>query len=432
MFSITENERMTRVGPGTPMGVLLRRYWHPIAASAELAANPTRAVKVLGEDLVLYRDRSGGLGLIQESCPHRRVNLLYGIPEQEGLRCPYHGWLFNEKGQCLEMPAEAPDSTFKDRVTAKAYPVQELSGLVFAYLGPEPVPLLPHWDLLMRQDVFRHIGATVVPCNWLQIMENSLDPVHLEWLHGRRVEYALLEQGPEAGPGQEWFDAALQTARAFSRPHKKIGFDLFDYGVIKRRVVEGQSEEDDGWRVGHPMIFPNILGGYGGLSLQFQYRVPMDDTHTWHVWYSVYFMPGIATPKQDVVPYYEVPLTNEKGRFMMELIDGGDLMAWSTQGPVAERHKEKLGTSDKGIILYRRLLKDQMELAQDGGDPMNVFRDPAKNEYLEFPRESSYNASSARRSQVGFRYNGTRFSPALEQIEELYGKVAEAAEGTRP
>ena len=107
MFSITENERMTRVGPCTPMGVLLRRYWHPIAASAELAANPTRAVKLLGEDLVLYRDRSGGLGLIQESCPHRRVNLLYGIPEQEGLRCPYHGWLFNEKGQCLEMPAEA-------------------------------------------------------------------------------------------------------------------------------------------------------------------------------------------------------------------------------------------------------------------------------------------------------------------------------------
>ena len=143
MLSIEENERLTRVGPGTPMGDLMRRYWHPVAASIELKENPTRAVRLLGEDLVLYKDRSGILRLIQESCPHRRVNMLYGIPEQHGLRCPYHGWLFDETGSCLEMPAEAPDSTFKDRVQALSYPVEELGGLIFAYLGPQPVPLLP-------------------------------------------------------------------------------------------------------------------------------------------------------------------------------------------------------------------------------------------------------------------------------------------------
>ena len=111
MLSVKENERLTRVGPGTPMGELMRRYWHPIAASKELQENPTKSVRLLGESLVLYRDRQGRLGLIDEACAHRRVNLLYGIPEERGLRCPYHGWLYDETGQCLEMPAEAPDST---------------------------------------------------------------------------------------------------------------------------------------------------------------------------------------------------------------------------------------------------------------------------------------------------------------------------------
>jgi 5,5'-dehydrodivanillate O-demethylase len=131
------------VGPGAPGGELMRRYWHPIAASGELNEKPTKSVRILGEDLILYKDRSGTLGLIDESCPHRRVNMLYGIPEEKGLRCPYHGWLMDEAGQCIEMPAEAPDSTFKDRVKVKGYPAQELGGLVFAYLGPEPAPLLP-------------------------------------------------------------------------------------------------------------------------------------------------------------------------------------------------------------------------------------------------------------------------------------------------
>jgi 5,5'-dehydrodivanillate O-demethylase len=409
------------------MGALLRRYWHPVAASAELQGNPTKAVRLLGEKLVLYKDRGGRLGLIQEACAHRRVNLLYGIPEERGLRCPYHGWLYDETGRCLEQPAEARDSTFKERVRVTAYPVAELGGLVFAYLGPEPAPLLPRWDLFVQENGFRHIGATVVPSNWLQIMENSLDPVHLEWLHGRLWEHALLRQGADAGPGREWYDNALAAARTHKRRHLKIGFDLFEYGIIKRRVVEGETEASEAWRVGHPMIFPNILGGYGGLSLGFQYRVPMDDTHTWHVWYTAYFPPGVKVSTQAVVPYYEVPLTDERGRFMTELIDGEDLMAWATQGPVAERHLERLGESDKGIILYRRLLKEQMRLTQDGGEPMNVFRDPAKNRSLTFVREASYGSVSAARARWALRYNGTRFSPVVEEIEELYAKAAEAA-----
>ena len=171
MLSFEENEKFTRVGPGTPMGGLLRQYWYPVGGSEELKGHGTKLVKILGESLVLYRDRKGRLGLIDDTCPHRRVSLLYGIPEDDGLRCPYHGWKFDHMGKCLEQPAEPAGSTFKDRVTIKAYAVEELAGLIWAYLGPQPAPLLPRWDLLVQPGVLREAGWTVIPCNWLQCME---------------------------------------------------------------------------------------------------------------------------------------------------------------------------------------------------------------------------------------------------------------------
>jgi 5,5'-dehydrodivanillate O-demethylase len=149
VLSAEENAILTQVGPGTPMGRLLRWYWHPLAAATQLDETPVRRVKLLGESLVLFRSRQGRLGLIADTCAHRRVNLGFGIPEPEGLRCPYHGWLYDAGGQCVEMPTEAPDSTFPRRVRLTAYPVQELAGLIFAYLGPQPAPLLPRWDIFV-------------------------------------------------------------------------------------------------------------------------------------------------------------------------------------------------------------------------------------------------------------------------------------------
>jgi 5,5'-dehydrodivanillate O-demethylase oxygenase subunit len=143
MLSKEENEQLTHVGPGTPMGELLRRYWWPVAGSSELTEHPVKQVKILGESLVLYRDRKGRPGLVGDTCPHRRVAMIYGIPEEDGLRCAYHGWKFNRDGRCIEQPAEAPDSTYKDRLSIEAYPVEELGGMLFAYLGPQPAPLLP-------------------------------------------------------------------------------------------------------------------------------------------------------------------------------------------------------------------------------------------------------------------------------------------------
>jgi 5,5'-dehydrodivanillate O-demethylase len=312
--------------------------------------------------------------------------MLYAIPENEGLRCPYHGWLFNRTGQCIEMPAEAPDSTFPSRVKMPGYPVEELCGLVFAYLGPEPVPLLPRWDMFVWDNVLRDIGSTIIPCNWLQIMENSLDPVHVEWLHGRFSNYVLERLGRP------------DLQRRFYRPgtngvtsrweHEKIGFDEFQYGIIKRRVVAGRSEQDPEWRIGHPVLFPNILR----VGSNFQYRVPVDDTHTLHVWFTAYPQPpGAEVPKQGKIPFYQVPLpTDENGHMDWQLLDnnsGQDIMAWITQGAIADRSLEKLGESDKGIILYRRMLRQQLAIVEAGGEPMNVFRDSEENVCIDLPWE---------------------------------------------
>jgi len=153
MLSREENDYLTRVGRGMPAGELLRRYWHPVAVAGELTdEHPIKAVRILGENLVVFRDTVGKYGLIAERCPHRSASLAYGRVDAEGIRCAYHGWKFDHNGRCLQQPAEPDDSTYKDRVRQPAYPVDKLAGLLWAYLGPEPVPLLPRWDVLVRED----------------------------------------------------------------------------------------------------------------------------------------------------------------------------------------------------------------------------------------------------------------------------------------
>jgi 5,5'-dehydrodivanillate O-demethylase oxygenase subunit len=410
-----ENERLTRVGPGTPVGELMRRYWHPIAASSQLPTHGTKPVRVLGENLVLYRDRSGGLGLVAERCPHRRAGMLYGVPEAEGLRCAYHGWLFNAAGRCLEQPfeqADNPQSTFKDRIGIKAYPVEELAGLIFAYLGPAPTPLVPRWDLFaLGDEVARDIGAAVIPCNWLQITENALDPVHVEWLHGHFKNYVFEKLGvPERG--------------GFGK-HEKIGFSVFEYGIIKRRVLEGENERDEDWATGHPLVFPMMLKSGSASHPTFQIRVPVDDEHTLHWWYTCHPpRPGQPVIQSDGIPYFDVPVpgVDAAGEPQWSLLDnnsGQDIAMWVTQGEVADREEEHLGASDRGVILYRQLLKENVERVARGEDPMNVFRDPTQNVCLALPVEEAKLGGRAR-MQPGQRRAGgaTKYSPLLQALSE--------------
>src|SRR5437763_937019 len=166
MLTQEEHERLGQVGPGTPMGDLLRRYWHPIAAAADLDADPVRPVRLLGETLILYRDAAGTIGLVAERCAHRGISLAYGIPQENGLRCAYHGWTYNAQGQVVDMPFEPACLPLK----ITAYPVEALGGVVWAYMGPQPAPLLPRWDVLVREDFNKEIRICELPCNWLQCM----------------------------------------------------------------------------------------------------------------------------------------------------------------------------------------------------------------------------------------------------------------------
>src|SRR5262245_30044737 len=201
MLSEEQNEKLTRVGAGTPMGELLRRYWMPIAAVAELDDRPTRPVRLMGEDLVLYKDQAGNYGLVDRHWPHRPADLSYSCVEGCGLRCHYHGWLWDRTGQCLERPFEqvARPEARTDRVRIKAYPVEAKAGLLWAYLGPAPAPLVPTWEPFTWANGFVQIVFSEVPCNWLQAQENSIDPIHFEWLHGAWAG-ALRGLGAEARP----------------------------------------------------------------------------------------------------------------------------------------------------------------------------------------------------------------------------------------
>ncbi|GAC1358977.1 MAG: aromatic ring-hydroxylating dioxygenase subunit alpha [Ktedonobacteraceae bacterium] len=407
MLSKEQNERLTQVGPGTPAGTFLRNYWFPVAGVSEFEKKPTKRVRLLGEDLVLYRDRRGQYGLLAERCPHRSASLGYGIAENEGLRCMYHGWLFDSAGRCQEQPNEPGESTFKNRIKTTAYAVQELGGLLFAYLGPEPAPLLPRFDLFVRNDAIRTIGYAVIPANWLQIMENSLDPTHLEWLHGKYFEQLWRLQGRDV------------TNWTFSKHHLKIGFDQFEYGIIKRRVLEGQTEESEDWAVGHPVIFPNMLRVGDGSLHTFQIRVPMDDTHTYHIWYSCFIKPELAhVPEDYPTSFFEIPIKDESGDFITDYIDGQDIMAWASQGEITNRLIEHLGTSDKGIILYRKMLQQEIAKAEQGEDTLCVLRDPIRNECIELPQEKNKYNEQAAMFKAARNWN-TRYAPNLEEILAL-------------
>ena len=186
MLDRETNIKLSQVGQDTPMGQLMRRYWHPVAGVEELDVNPIKPVRLMGEDLVLYKDLSGDYGMLDRHCPHRRADLNFGFVEADGLRCSYHGWLYDSAGSCIEQPFEdtvAPASRFRDKIRIKAYPVEASAGLLWAYLGPEPAPLVPNWEPFTWDNGFRQIVISEIPCNWFQCQENSIDPVHFEWQH---------------------------------------------------------------------------------------------------------------------------------------------------------------------------------------------------------------------------------------------------------
>jgi 5,5'-dehydrodivanillate O-demethylase len=369
MLTREENELLTQVSRGTPCGALLRRYWHPVAAAAELTEEkPIRAVKILGEELVVYRDKNGRYGLVGEHCPHRLASLAYGRVDDEGIRCPYHGWKFDGAGKCLEQPAEPPEGRFKERIKHVAYPVEYLGGLIYAYLGPAPAPLLPRWDVLVWEHGRRWIvKESIIDCNWLQPMENSVDPSHLYWLHGDTERF-------------------VPSVKTYAEKHE---FIRFEYGIRKRRTTLPLATGGDPAVDDHPLLFPTVLRHVApfnegsGHRHNLQIRVPVDNHHTQV--FRVNFLPmeSERSPADAPVPVRFVQLKTGPREYKMNMIPAQDSMAWETQGSRTDRRQEHLGIGDEGIIALRKLLREQIERVQQGLEPMGIIRDPEKNRLID-------------------------------------------------
>jgi 5,5'-dehydrodivanillate O-demethylase len=411
MLTSEQNERLTRVGPGTPMGELLRRYWHPVAAVSEFGKKPLKR-RLLGEDLVVFRELDGKFGALELHCPHRGASLEHGCIEAGGVRCAYHGWKFAASGECAEIPPEA--GIGKGAIRTKAYPAEALGGLVWLYLGPQPAPLIPRYDIFVWDDCIREIGQARMPCNFVQVMENSVDPHHVEWLHGK---FGTSVRGNSA-------------ADIFSNHATKIGFDVFEYGIIKRRLVEGQTEESDSWKIGHPLVFPTMLRVGGGGQHQMQIRVPVDDVTTHHYYYTAHRpREGHVAKQQDSIPLYDIPLYRPDGTFAFEVTEVQDMAIWVSQGPIVDRTKEKLARGDSGIPVLRKLYFSAMEQVEKGIDPLCVIRDPARNSRIDLPQERHTYGSGNGFVRALLLTGQCRFSPLLPEILELYGleRLSESA-----
>ncbi len=363
MLTQEQNDRLTKVGPGTPCGNLLRRYWQALCPAGEItAAKPKKRVRILGEDLLVYLGDDGVIRCIAEHCLHRRASLFFGFIEPGGIRCCYHGWKFDGQGNCVERPFE---KATVPGLCLPAYPVQELGGMLFVYMGPaKTAPILPRWDVMVRDDGKRTIVQLPVhDCNWLQIQENTVDSVHTYYLHGHM---SVVKNLP-----------TLAQGRYFYRQIDDYDWALCDWGVEKTLVYGGDQPEVE---IRPPLIFPNILRIPEGPIEALHFRVPVDDTHTRIFW--VGMRPGSAGETTFEIQPDEPLGDPEKA---LQTFYGQDRIGWETQGVVVERTKEVLGATDKGIVMYRKMLAEQIDLVESGKDPtVGVVRNEADKKIITF------------------------------------------------
>jgi 5,5'-dehydrodivanillate O-demethylase len=354
---------LTKTTAETPMGQLLRRYWWPICGVSRLEDEKVVPVRLLGEDLVLYLSPGRQPGLVSRRCPHRGADLVHGIPEENGLRCAYHGWMFDSRGLRTEAPFEDtmyPGFCERKKLAIPAYPTRTLGGMVWAYLGPLPAPELPDWEFFHWENGFRQIVTADIPCNWLQCQENSIDPVHFEWLHS---------------------NAVVRRADLYFPRHVRLAFEEFTHGFVYRRIREGSDETDPMWQTGRVCLWPNAV--FTGNHIE--YRVPVDDENTFSIAWHFSRVPHEREPYTQLqIPTWHGPIRDESG-WIMSHINNQDFTMWASQGRTADRSLENLGASDAGIVLLRKRFLLDLRALQDGHDPKAVIRDPAENHRLRLP-----------------------------------------------
>jgi 5,5'-dehydrodivanillate O-demethylase len=378
------------VGPGTPAGEWLRKYWFAISTAEELYDIP-KAVKVLGEDLVLFRDLNGRLGLVGLHCPHRGTSLEYGDVEDRGIRCPYHGWLFDVSGQCLEQPAEPKDSTFCQKVKHLSYPVQELGGLIFAYLGSQPAPPLPRYSCLVDRGGMRQIEPVRTnDYNWFNFFENSADPCHICILH-RHTGYGEQAWGDQFFsytdmPDFQFVETDYGMKGVMTKPGPSAGTEFVDtMSLALPSIIQVGDTE-----FVHAKVDAVKLMTEGSQCEHVLFLTPNDDDH--FTIYTVNYYTGsdpqffeklkamraAEVPKQEVKAYDGRKYMPFKGNVRQE-----DIMSQSTQGLLGER-EERLATSDKGVIMFRRIIREAIAAAQKGARPKGVVPKEKASEVVYF------------------------------------------------
>ncbi|HTM07201.1 MAG TPA: Rieske 2Fe-2S domain-containing protein [Verrucomicrobiae bacterium] len=363
-----ENEFLTRVGPGTPAGETLRKYWLPVGFSHEHGSDAPSLVRWLGEDLILFRDESGRVGLIEPSCAHRGTSLEYGWIEAGGIRCCYHGWVYDVNGRCIEQPGEPPGSDFKNKIKLKSYPVRELGGIIWAYLGKAVPPELNRYHFLVREDGEREYSGYVRECNYMQQLENGLDPVHATVLHGRPVH------GSPAAP--EWME----------RPEFEVAAnESMAYYVARRQGPKPGTE----WHREVAYLPPILVVHHGGslpsdpepAMVDVSWRMPIDDfstrSFTLRIYPPVDGKPWVREKKERPKPASLMRGTRKQ--YDMATINGQDTAAQVGQGAIVDRAREHLGHSDRGVIQVRKLWQQTIEANLRGEEPPNLIRDAAKN-----------------------------------------------------
>ena len=384
MTSAAQNDLMTKVGPGTPAGALLRRYWQPVALSDELKGpRPVRPVTVFGENLVLFRDESGQLGLIARNCAHRGADLCYGRLEDGGLRCPFHGWLFDVTGRCLETPAEPEDSTLHERITHASYSVVEKNGMIFGYLGEGPPPALPNLDCLAAPRSHSFAFKGFVECNWLQVLEVGMDPAHASYLHR-----FLADEDASQGYGQQFRDdvdniPTTKLMREYARPEIRVEETDFGHQATTLRNLDNRGMHV---RITNAIFPTAILIPMSREMTITQWHVPVDDVTSY--WYAMFTSFGDPvdhdTMRAQRLELYALPDyiprvgkatnygydANEQASAtytgMGQDINIHDQWAVESQGAIQDRTMETLGTSDVVISAYRRRLVSEIRAHQSG------------------------------------------------------------------
>jgi len=390
-----QNELITRVGPGTPAGKLLRNYWQPVALVDEFdGVRDVKAVQVLGEKFVLFRNSKGQFGLLDRHCPHRQADLAYGRLEEGNLRCVFHGWLFDITGQCLQTPAEPEGSRMCENIRQRSYPVIERSGIVFAWFGDGGPSAFPHFDCFTAPDAYTFAFKGYWDCNWLQALEGGIDPAHASYLPRYfEDEDTATSYGKQFRGKPSDSDLPItKVLREFDRPD--ISVERTDYGmrlITLRKIDERQTHG----RSTH-LLFPQafVIPMNAEMTIT-QWHVPVDDYGCY--WYSIFT--SFTTPvdkktmreqrlKTYPAPDYKPIFNRENGwGFNAEQqnsatftgmgfdINIHDQFACESPGRIADRTKERLGTSDKGIVLYRRMLLEAIEKNSRGENTLMMLND---------------------------------------------------------